>query len=63
LDVIALAGLDRPGRPSSLAREAGNDQVAAYHYMRKSNITGDAYRQDLAIRWAQLSPEFVGRVA
>ena len=38
-----------------LAVEAGDAQLAAYHYMRKSNIASDAHRQDLAIEWAQRS--------
>lgn len=38
-----------------LAMEAGDDHLAAYHYMRKSNIASDAHRQQLAIRWAQAS--------
>ena len=38
-----------------LALEAGDDRLASYHYMRKSNIASDAHRQDLAIRYADMS--------
>jgi transcriptional regulator with XRE-family HTH domain len=40
-----------------LAEEAGNDQLVAYHYMRKSNIASDAGRSEMSLRFARRSRE------